>query len=141
MCSLVYLILMAAFAATTVSAQNNPNETHQTTTTPPNARFEIIQSELAVRWTFRLDRFTGEVSQLVKTKEGESAWENTVVIGRSASSQAARARFQLFTSGVAARFTFLIDADTGKTWQLTSSKKKLPDGTEEEVNTWEPFAE
>ena len=50
-------------------------------------------------------------------------------------------RFQLFTSGVAARYTFLIDTETGKTWVLVTGKKKQPDGTEYEVNSWQPFAE
>jgi hypothetical protein len=138
--SIMCLLFMVAFAAVPVLAQENPNDIHQTTAPPPGARFEIIQSEVAAKWTFRLDRFTGEVSQLVKTKAGDFAWEDTEVIGRNVGAQANRVRFQLFTSGIAARYTFLIDTDTGKTWQLTTSKEKLPDGTEQETNTWEPFA-
>jgi hypothetical protein len=33
----------------------SPTEIHQHTTPPPNARFEIVQSQIAARWTFRLD--------------------------------------------------------------------------------------
>ncbi len=54
---------------------------------------------------------------------------------------ATRPRFQLFTSGLAARYTFLIDGDTGKTWQMVTSKVKMPDETEQEINLWQPFQE
>ena len=33
-----------------------PSDIHQHTVAPSNARFEIVQSELAAKWTFRLDR-------------------------------------------------------------------------------------
>jgi len=122
-----------------VLAQDNPSDVHQSTTPPQGARFEIVQSELAARWTFKLDRFTGQVFQFSKTKEGDSAWQEMGVAGRSSGLQATRARFQIFTSGIAARFTFLIDTDTGKTWQLSTSKQTLADGTVEETDWWEAF--
>jgi len=116
------------------------SDIHQQTSTPSNARFEIVQSELAAKWTFRLDRFTGHVSQLVKVKEGENAWEDMQVMGLSRIPAPARARFQIFTSGLAARHTYLIDTDTGKTWVLVSSKGSNPDGSEYESSAWQPFA-
>ncbi|MGB8522593.1 MAG: hypothetical protein WCD43_06480 [Candidatus Acidiferrales bacterium] len=135
--TLVYLLLMVTFVAIPVSAQGVP-DIHQTTTAPSGARFEIIQSEAATQWTFRLDRFTGEVSQLATTKEGEPAWQKMQVKGRSSYNEA---KYQISTAGVVARFTFLIDTVSGKSWQLHSSKKRLPDGTEQEMYSWEPFAQ
>ncbi len=116
------------------------SDIHQHTTSPPSARFEI-QSELAARWTFRLDRFTGHVAQLVKTSEDDNSWENMPVADLPAVTAPLRPRFQLFASGVAAKYTFLIDADTGKTWVLVTGKGKRPDGTEYEFNSWQAFAE
>jgi hypothetical protein len=133
------LVLLLTCVTTLLAAQDQPSDVHQTTTTPPNGRFEIVQSELAAKWTFRLDRFTGQVSQLVSTKEGDYAWEEMEVVGRITSSGPTHPRFQLFSSGIAARYTFLIDTDTGKTWQLKTVTEKLPDGTEEENNVWEPL--
>jgi len=135
------LLLIVICVAASADAQNEPSDIHQATTAPAGARFEIIQSELAAKWTFRLDRFSGQVFQLVKTKEDQSAWEEMAVASRLSVSQATRARFQLFSSGIAARWTFLIDTDTGKTWQLTTSKEKLPDGSEQENHSWQPFQE
>lgn len=117
------------------------SDIHQQTTTPSNARFEIVQSELAAKWTFRLDRFTGHVSQLTRTKGGDNAWDEMQVIGIPHVPSPVRARFQIFTSGIAARHTFLIDTDTGNTWVLTTTTRKSDDGSEYEVNLWEPFAE
>jgi len=51
-----------------------------------------------------------------------------------------RPRFQLFTSGLAARHTFLLDGDTGKTWLLVTEKRKDKEGNDVETNAWQPFA-
>lgn len=136
--SLVYFLVLMTFVAVPVSAQTVQSDIHQATAAPPGARFEIIQSEEALQWTFRLDRFTGEVSQLGATKEGERTWQEMEVKGRSSYNEA---KYQLSTAGLVARSTFLIDTVTGKSWQLHSSKKKLPNGAEQEVYTWEPFSQ
>ncbi len=52
-----------------------------------------------------------------------------------------RAHFQVFTSGLAAKHTFMIDTDTGKTWSLATRKGQNDNGTEYEVNLWQPFVE
>lgn len=137
----VLSVLLAAWLLSTPIAAQQPSDVHQQTTTPPNARFEIVQSELAAKWTFRLDRFTGRVAQLVKTKDDDNAWEETEVIGLPPIAAPSRPRFQLFTSGLAARYTFLIDTDTGKSWVVVSVKARRFDGTEYDVNRWVPFAD
>jgi hypothetical protein len=117
------------------------SDIHQQTVAPSNARFEIVQSELAAKWTFRLDRFTGRVAQLTHNTNDENIWEEMSVIGIPFIASPTRARFQIFTSGLAARHTFLIDTDTGKTWVIVTSKVKNVDGTEYEVSLWQTFAE
>jgi hypothetical protein len=131
----VFLLLFSSGALA-----QNPSDVHQQTTTPPSARFEIVQSQLAAKWTFRLDRFTGQVAQLVKTSDDENNWEEMEVVSLPSVSNPPRPRFQLFTSGLAAKHTFLIDTDTGKTWVGVTGKRKRPDGTEYEINIWQPFA-
>ncbi len=114
---------------------------HQLTSTPAGARYEVLQSTLAAKWTFRLDRFTGRVWQLVKTADDDNTWEEMQVYERPGTQNPTRARFQLFTSGLAARHTFLIDGDTGKTWVVVVGKRKDKDGNEFEINSWQPFAQ
>lgn len=112
---------------------------HQNTSLPSSARFEIIQSSLAAKWTFRLDRYSGRVWQLVKTKDDDNIWEEMPVLDLPKSKTASKPHFQLFTSGLAARHTFLIDNDTGKTWVVVTSTRTDKDGSEYEINLWQPF--
>ena len=105
---------------------------HQSTTQPTDGRFEVVQSPIAAKWTFRLDRFTGSVGQLVRTKNDELAWEKMSVLDLPAISNPDKARFVIFTSGIAARHTFLLDSQTGSTWMLTSSG--------DQFHYWRPFA-
>lgn len=73
---LFYAVLILAFFVTRpVFAQSDINNSHQKTSTPPDARYDVIQSQLAAKWTFRLDRFTGRVWQLVKTQNDENTWD------------------------------------------------------------------
>ena len=113
---------------TTAFAQSDAN-IHVKTTLPPAARFEIAQSTLAAKWTFRLDRNTGQVYQLVKTIDGDLTWQAMTVEGLhsaltsvlgSDQPKSDKPRFVIFSSGISARFTFLMDTDTGQTWQLQS---------------------
>jgi hypothetical protein len=78
------------------------------------------------------------VWQLVKTKNDDNTWEEMPVVDRPKLSTTPKPRFQLFTSGLAARYTFLIDADTGKTWTVVTGKRKNSDGSEYEIYLWEP---
>lgn len=139
------LRLFTAFALSAslvdVSAQESPKPIHQQTTPPLNARYELVQSTLAARLTFRLDRFTGRVWQLVRTKDDDNMWEEMTVLERPPAPTNTRARYLIFTSGLAARYTFLIDTETGKSWIVVSSKRKNQDGSEYDVSLWQPFAE
>jgi hypothetical protein len=126
----------------TLLAQEIP-EPHDRTSPPSNARFEIVQSQIAAKWTFRLDRFTGHVAQLsVDAADNTQVWWwDTPVHGLAEVQNPTRARFPLFTSGIAAKHTFLIDTDTGKTWLMVTEQAKRANGTEYEFTAWMPFTE
>jgi hypothetical protein len=138
---LTLLTLIVSIVASAAVAQERPKPVHQQTSPPANARFEVVQSTLVARITFRLDRFTGRVWQLVQTKDDGIAWEETAVVDLPKLSTATRPRFQIFTSGFAARNTFLVDTDIGKSWVIVASKRKNADGSEYEENIWQPFVE
>lgn len=112
---------------------------HQSTAVDPESRYEIVQSQLAARWTFRLDRYTGEVMQLLLNKEKENIWEKVLVQDLPKLKSPARPRFQIFTSGLAARHTFLLDTVTGKTWTLIFDSVPTKEGEFEAV-VFKPFS-
>ncbi|HET8901235.1 MAG TPA: hypothetical protein VFM84_04780, partial [Holophagaceae bacterium] len=67
----IHLLAMSvALFCSVLAAQDMPNAALQQTAPPANARYEIVQSPIVARETFRLNRFTGEVSQLVKSSMG-----------------------------------------------------------------------
>jgi hypothetical protein len=93
-------------------------QNHESTTTPQGARYEIVQSPLVVRYTFRLDRFAGNVAQLVLV-DNNMTWMEMYINDFSKIEKPTEPRFQIFASGLAVRNTFLIDTKTGNTWVLT----------------------
>jgi len=135
------VLILAFFVGRPVFAQSNINNSHQKTSTPPDARYDVIQSQLAAKWTFRLDRFTGRVWQLVKTQNDENTWEAMIVERLPAITNPNKSRFLIFTSGLAARHTFLMDSQSGKTWIVTAVEVPLGEGKTETINVWKPFKE
>jgi hypothetical protein len=122
---ILYLLALCSF---NVSAQSREISIHSTTAIGPNSRYEIVQSTLAARWTFRLDKVCGNISQLVLNKDEELVWQAMPILGQPRCTADGKIRYQIFTSGLAARHTFLINTDLGKTWQLQGVKDK--DGNE-----------
>ena len=135
------IAIMFLVLGLSAQAQDYPAPSPQYTSPVPSSRFEVMQSPLAAKWTFRLDKYAGRVWQLVRTKDDESSWEEMPVYDSLKVQAPTRPRFQLFTSGLAARHTFLIDTDSGKTWVLVTGKRKNKNGSEYEVTGWQPFAE
>lgn len=111
------------------------NISHISSTLGSQARYEIIQSTLAARWTFRLDRICGNISQVVTAQSENMTFERTPVLNLPKCIPDGKIRYQIFTSGLAAMHTYLINTDTGKAWQLQSSKDK--DGND--IVAWVAF--
>jgi hypothetical protein len=108
-----FLLVAMAFAA------DEPSRA-VATTQPTNARFQIVQSEITAKGTFKLDRFTGRVWQLLSTPNGH-VWSAMNVQGVKGTDSTV-ARFQLFSSGLAYRFTYLLDTINGMCWELVSAE-------------------
>jgi hypothetical protein len=117
----------------TANAQLEIRPDHQKTTFPSEGRYEIVQSEIAAKYTFRLDRFTGKVSQLVEDSEHNVSWEEMTVMKLPKISNPKTPRFLIFISGLAARHTFLMDSFTGNTWVLAN------DTATPGITVWDPM--
>lgn len=118
---LVIVIVVLTFPS--VRAQTARNEAR--TSVPADARFEIVQSNIAVKFTVRLDKFLGNVHMLVEDDEGSLVWER---VDRESYPKGeimfpGRVNYQIFTSGLAIKSTFLININTGATWVLVENAK------------------
>ena len=134
----LHTVALLGFLLLPVAARGDMSSMHQNTTPPVDGRYEIVQSQLAARWTFKLDRYTGEVAQLVLNAEKENTWEKVLVQDLPKVATPSRPRFQIFTSGIAAKHTFLLDANTGKTWTLLIDSIPTKEG-ESDAILFKPF--
>ncbi len=99
--------------------------TAQISSNDDGARYEIIQSEISVKVTIKLDKQSGK-SWLLTSFSGEkpefNAWDE---LKREAVTPAPnnskRINYQVFTSGHAVRHTYLININSGETWTLVNS--------------------
>ncbi|MBC8637308.1 hypothetical protein IAG25_10840 [Caballeronia sp. EK] len=130
--SLFYALLLSLALIPIGVAAQATNQQSVMTGVPADARFEIVQSELAVRWTFKLDKFAGVVFQLVATKDGGVAWEEVPRLrGRTPDPATPnRVNYQIFLSGMVARNMLLLNVNSGATWQLQSGNDGI---------SWVPF--
>lgn len=103
--------------------------THQfERTTLDGGKWEIVQSPLVVRNTILLDKSTGETFLNVRDDEGNGFWQ-TIPMQKAATRPAyEKPVYQIFLSGMAAKYAFLLNSKTGKTWQLVmASGSGIPD--------------
>ena len=115
--NLIFSILLVLVSSSAIYSQNDYSA-HQQTTTPTDARYEILQSEIAVKVTYRLDRYTGRVWRMFKDDgDGLLYWSELDVQYLPEIEHPTKPRFILFTSGIVVRHTFLMDTETGSTWQ------------------------
>lgn len=103
---------------------------------PDGARYCIVQSAIVRRSTFLLDRYMGEVRQMVKNKNGDTSWEKMEVLELGAVRVLGsydKPRFQIYLGSIMAADSFLLDTQTGYVWQLFLDRKA-------KMNFWGPIA-
>jgi len=87
-------------------------------------RWEFFMSEIAAKVSFKIDKFTGDVFQLVQRTNGTLTWELIIKENNSKDIKKQDSiNYQLFSSGLGIRHTYLLNTNTGVTWQLVESKK------------------
>lgn len=86
-------------------------------TSVEGGRWEIVQSEIARRYTYKLDKYNGDVYQLVKKSNGDNTWQKLYRAGdKYDKKEDGKINFQLFLGGFSAQDQFLINIHTGETW-------------------------
>lgn len=88
-------------------------------TSQTGGRYEIVQSEIFRNQTFKLDKYTGKVLQLVNTLYDRVLWQD---VPKNTSNPDIvlpdKINYQLFLGGMFARDCFLLNINTGTTWLL-----------------------
>jgi hypothetical protein len=126
-------LVLAGGARYAVGQDLNP-AIHYATQSPPDARYELLQSALVVRITLLVDRYSGDVYASVRSNSDGLLWER--IPRKKAQNEkidASRVNFQVFTSGLAVKYTYLLNVQTGQSWILVNNKNGYP--------VWEPMPE
>ena len=129
------LILVVSILATVHAYAQSDYYTSKSTSLEIG-RYEIVASDIVARLTFKVDKYTGEVYQLVQDSDGQLLWEIMYKLEGCADVQKeGQINYQLFTSGKAVRYTFLMNINTGTTWVLSedTSNRKNP------ITFWAPM--
>ena len=123
----IILLIALCFISLTSSAIE---DTKAVKTSTEGGRYEIVQSEIARKYCFKLDKYTGNVYQLVLKSNGDKTWQKMEVIGLAFDTiKKDTINFQIFMGGMAVSDCFLINIHTGMTYQLYSD-------TDTEVLFW-----
>ena len=123
----VYLIsLFLVLNSLSILCQDN-YPSYTSTTVPADSRYEIVQSNQAVKLTFKIDKYSGDTYQLTEDKkENILFWAKLRRIDHPEDdlslSNIRKVNYQFFTSGIGIRYTYLINTNTGATWQLVIDK-------------------
>jgi hypothetical protein len=91
-------------------------------TVPANGRYEIVQSAVLRSRAFMLDRFTGSVMELVSGGANGLRWELMRVVGRDSTIAPKTPRFQIVFLSNPLESMFLLDCETGRSWEFTAEK-------------------
>jgi len=115
------LILLLILANSALFAKDfGPN---QVTAVPNTSRYSMIQSTLTADMTFKLDKYTGSVSRMLEGNKG-IFW---LKLKREKHSDDIQIRdkvnYQIFTSGLNIQMIYLLNVNTGVTWELSENSK------------------
>jgi len=115
-------LLIVLLLASPVLAQDGLVEQHERTSVF-GGRWELLQSTLVARITMKVDKFTGKVWQIVRNTDDNLVWQLIPFDHFRPAKPTNKISFQLFTSGTAARHTYLLQIHTGISWQLVKDKE------------------
>lgn len=103
-----------------IELKSELNKTQEISLKSNSPRYQIVQSSIAARGTYKVDTYKGNVYQLVVDKNDNETWELLRRTGNSNNDNQVNGQrnYEIFLSTLAMRFTYLINLNTGATWQL-----------------------
>lgn len=83
-------------------------------------------SELGVKISFKFDKYTGNIYQMVRAEDKSLTWqpmkkEETI----NDTQKPDTINYQLFSSGLGIKYTFILNTNTGLVWQLVHDDNEV----------------
>lgn len=122
-------LLLIGFLAITISSPAQHIESKAQSTSLAGGRYEIIMSDIALRNSFKVDKFLGDVYLMVRKEDGNITWVKMIKdVAFNNPIMPDKINFQLYMSGIGLKYTFLINIHSGTIWQLVedNSDKENP---------------
>ena len=118
------LFVVACFVIASLPSLAQMEDYTYVSTSQTGGRFEIIQSPKARRLTFKLDKYTGDIFQLVRNEEKELVWRKLLNFELDLlniflpEKVEEKISYQLFMGGMAISDCFLLNIHNGDTYRL-----------------------
>lgn len=110
------LILLCSWACASYAIGEVPGTMK---TSVDKGRYEVLIPDNCIRYTFKLDKYTGDIWQLVKRSDDSSTWE---IVSKDPSvldeAKLNQINYQLIIPTNAPRYIMLVNINTGITWQI-----------------------
>jgi len=116
----ICLLTVACNTSQNDQAKDESDKNQETSFKTTSPRYQIVQSSLAARGTYKIDTYEGKVFQLVLDGNNNETWQLLKRIGNNSNDNQINGQqnYQIFLSTLAMKFTYLINVNTGATWQL-----------------------
>jgi len=119
---ILFILFLIALKLPAFGQQNGTNQA----TSLCDGHWEFFMSDVAIKYTFKVDKFTGNVYQFVQREDKSYTWQ---LIERETSNIDTQKQdsinYQLFSSGLGIRFTFLLNTNSGLTWKLVKDENDV----------------
>jgi len=114
-----WMVSLCTFAQTEIKSYVSTSQT--------GGQFEIIQSPIARKFTFKLDKYGGYVWQLVLADDNSFTWQPVAILNMYQkypdNDKNKDITYQIFMSGASVQDCILLNIKTGDTWQLKYSEQ------------------
>ena len=119
---MLFVFLSVLSIVTMGQAGNN----YSVSTSTTSGRWEIIQSPILRSHTFKLDKHSGDVCQMVcqGKKDDKVVWEKMKRLSIDFYDPTNEINYQIYISGVTAKDVFLINIHSGRVWTLYKESDK-----------------
>jgi hypothetical protein len=118
-------LLFVTVILTSVSSAVQERSASTPSVVPDPARYQVVQSLILAKLTFRLDRFTGATWQFAKKAGDGYTWQQIRRIDVINDTKLnSKVIYQIFLSAIRALVTVLINTNTGASWVITEDPKE-----------------